>query len=75
MKSLNDVKTKEEVQDWIVRISKLLPINTKLDFYCEYKFDGPKLNLTRFEDRSLTASSKRISETAHQLKYSEIKKR
>jgi len=40
MKSLNDVKTKEEVGDWITRISKLLPINTKLDFYCEYKFDG-----------------------------------
>ena len=39
---------------------------------CEYKFDGPKLNLTRLEDRSLTASSKRISETAHQLDYSEI---
>jgi len=40
MKSLNDVKTKEEVKEWITRISKLLPINTKLDFYCEYKFDG-----------------------------------
>ncbi len=26
---------------------------------CEYKFDGPKLNLTRLEDRSLTASSER----------------
>lgn len=29
---------------------------------CEYKFDGPKLNIARLEDRSLTASSKKIQE-------------
>jgi DNA ligase (NAD+) len=40
MKSLNDVKTKEEMKDWVLRISKLLTTNSKLDFYCEYKFDG-----------------------------------
>jgi len=40
MMSLNDAKNKTEVQEWYNRIIKLLPTDTSIDFYCEYKFDG-----------------------------------
>ncbi len=47
MLSLNDVFSKEDVQDWIARISKLLSEQEKqqLDFYCELKIDGLAIEL------------------------------
>jgi len=42
MLSLNDAFSKEDMQDWVERISKLLtePEKKQLDFYAELKIDG-----------------------------------
>src|SRR3989344_5144279 len=42
MLSLNDAFSKEDMQDWLERISKLLTEQEKnqIDFYCELKIDG-----------------------------------
>ncbi len=47
MLSLNDVFSKEDVREWIVRISKLLTPQeiSRLDFYCELKIDGLAIEL------------------------------
>ncbi|MEK7124068.1 MAG: NAD-dependent DNA ligase LigA, partial [Patescibacteria group bacterium] len=47
MLSLNDVFSKEDFNDWIERISKLLTIEeiNQLDFYCELKIDGLAIEL------------------------------
>lgn len=40
MLSLNDVFSVDELYDWEKRIKKLLPANTKFEYFCEIKFDG-----------------------------------
>jgi DNA ligase (NAD+) len=49
MTSLNDAFSKEEVRDWETRIKKLLPKNTKLEYFCELKLDGLAASLI-YED-------------------------
>src|ERR1043166_8045799 len=51
MLSLNDAFSKEDMQDWLDRISKLLIESEKnqLDFYCELKIDGLAIEL-EYED-------------------------
>ncbi len=48
MLSLNDVFSKEDVHEWISRVSKLLTKEEieQLDFYCELKIDGLAIELT-----------------------------
>src|SRR3989344_564480 len=60
MLSLNDVFSKEDVHEWIVRISKLLtPQEVKrLDFYCELKIDGLAIEL-EYEDGAFVRGSTR----------------
>ncbi|OGZ66396.1 MAG: hypothetical protein A3C50_02670 [Candidatus Staskawiczbacteria bacterium RIFCSPHIGHO2_02_FULL_43_16] len=47
MLSLNDAFSKEDMQDWLERISKLLTEQEKnqIDFYCELKIDGLAIEL------------------------------
>ena len=45
MLSLNDAFSYEELYDWEKRIQKLLPANTKLEYFCEVKFDGLAVSL------------------------------
>ena len=45
MISLNDAFSEDDMKDWYERIKKLLPENAKIDFYCEYKFDGLAISL------------------------------
>jgi DNA ligase (NAD+) len=40
MLSLNDVFDEKELQAWLTRITKLLPENTKLDYFMDLKMDG-----------------------------------
>lgn len=40
MLSLNDVFDETELRAWIVRISKLLPADTQLDYFMDIKMDG-----------------------------------
>ena len=51
MLSLNDAFSKEDVEDWIERFSKLLNEKEKkeIDFYCELKIDGLAVELI-YED-------------------------
>lgn len=44
MLSLNDAFSQEDMLDWYKRIQKLVP-DKKIDFYCEYKFDGLAISL------------------------------
>src|SRR3989344_7631650 len=47
MLSLNDAFSKEDMQDWLQRISKILTKQEKnqIDFYCELKIDGLAIEL------------------------------
>ncbi|MFA6257299.1 MAG: NAD-dependent DNA ligase LigA [Candidatus Paceibacterota bacterium] len=45
MLSLNDVFSPEELSDWEQRIKKLLPGNSKINYFCEVKFDGLAVSL------------------------------
>lgn len=45
MLSLNDAFSYEELYDWEKRIIKLLPQNTKFNYFCEVKFDGLAVSL------------------------------
>ncbi len=45
MLSLNDAFSYEELYDWEKRIKKLLPANTKFNYFCEVKFDGLAVSL------------------------------
>ncbi len=45
MLSLNDAFSYEELYDWEKRIQKLLPSNTRLEYFCEVKFDGLAVSL------------------------------
>ncbi|MFH1145343.1 MAG: NAD-dependent DNA ligase LigA [bacterium] len=45
MLSLNDAFTRQDMEDWEERIKKLLPRNTKLEYYCELKIDGLAITL------------------------------
>lgn len=47
--SLQDIFSFEDYLDWKKRITKLLPNNTKLDYFCELKLDGLTMVLT-YED-------------------------
>ncbi len=49
MLSLNDVFNEEELFDWEKRVKKLLPGNTKFNYFCEAKFDGLAVSLI-YED-------------------------
>lgn len=40
MLSLNDVFNEEELQVWVARITKLLPPNTKIEYFMDIKMDG-----------------------------------
>jgi DNA ligase (NAD+) len=40
MLSLNDVFNRQEVDAWVERITKLLPDNTKLEYFADIKMDG-----------------------------------
>ena len=60
MLSLNDAFSKEDIKDWIERISKLLTLEEKnaLDFYCELKIDGLAIELS-YKDGTLVQGSTR----------------
>lgn len=60
MLSFNDAFSKEDMQDWLERISRLLSDNEKqeLDFYCELKIDGLAIELI-YEDGFLKTGSTR----------------
>lgn len=60
MLSLNDVFSKEDLKDWLERISKLLTEEEKkkIDFYCELKIDGLAIELI-YEKGILTIGSTR----------------
>ena len=58
MFSLNDAFSKEDMYDWYERIKKLLPSSAKIDFYCEYKFDGLAISL-EYKDGILVIGSTR----------------
>ena len=45
MLSLNDVFSYEELADWEKRITKLLRSESKIDYFCEVKFDGLAVSL------------------------------
>ncbi|KKR73721.1 MAG: ligase protein [Candidatus Nomurabacteria bacterium GW2011_GWA1_40_8] len=45
MLSLNDAFSYEELYDWEKRIKKLLPQNSKFEYFCEVKFDGLAVSL------------------------------
>ncbi len=45
MLSLNDVFSEEELYDWEKRVKKLLSSNTKINYFCEVKFDGLAVTL------------------------------
>ncbi len=45
MLSLNDAFSYEDLSDWEKRIKKLLPQNTKFNYFCEVKFDGLAVSL------------------------------
>lgn len=45
MLSLNDVFMTEEAKEWENRLLKLLPAESKLDYYCEIKMDGLAVTL------------------------------
>lgn len=45
MLSLNDVFSYEELADWDKRIKKLLNRNSKINYFCEVKFDGLAVSL------------------------------
>ncbi len=45
MLSLNDAFSYEELYDWEKRIKKLLPQDTRFDYFCEIKFDGLAVSL------------------------------
>ena len=49
MLSLNDAFSYEELYEWEKRIGRLLPSNTKLEYFCEVKFDGLAVSLI-YED-------------------------
>ncbi len=60
MLSLNDAFSKEDMQDWLDRISKLLTEKEKqqIGFYCELKIDGLALEL-EYENGFLKTGSTR----------------
>lgn len=58
MLSLNDVFNEEELSDWEKRITKLLPQNTKFDYFCEAKFDGLAVSLI-YENGKFTKGATR----------------
>ena len=58
MFSLNDAFSEEDMYDWYERIKKLLPFSAKIDFYCEYKFDGLAISL-EYKDGILEIGSTR----------------
>jgi len=60
MLSFNDAFSKEDMQDWLERISKLLTEKEKneLDFYCELKIDGLAIELI-YENGILKTGSTR----------------
>ncbi len=60
MFSLNDAFSKEDLEEWVKRISKLLTESEKnsLDFYCELKIDGLALELI-YRDGILETASTR----------------
>ncbi|MBP8718407.1 MAG: NAD-dependent DNA ligase LigA, partial [Candidatus Atribacteria bacterium] len=45
MISLNDAFSQDDMRDWYERLSKLVPEKSRLDFYCEHKFDGLAISL------------------------------
>lgn len=49
MLSFNDAFSREDVEDWLTRISKLLSSKDHLDFFCELKIDGLAVELI-YED-------------------------
>ncbi len=60
MLSFNDAFSKEEMKDWLERISKLLTVNERnqVDFYCELKIDGLAIEL-EYENGLLKTGSTR----------------
>lgn len=60
MLSFNDAFSKEDIKDWLERISKLLSANEKkqIDFYCELKIDGLAIELI-YENGILKTGSTR----------------
>ena len=60
MISLNDAFSEEDMKDWYERITKLLTPDqvSKIDFYCEHKFDGLAISLI-YEDGLFKVGSTR----------------
>jgi len=58
MISFNDAFSEEDIKEWYERIKKLVPAGTKIDFYCEHKFDGLAVSL-EYENGIFYAGSTR----------------
>lgn len=58
MLSLNDAFSYEELYDWEKRIKKLLPLNTKIDYFCEVKFDGLAVSLVYKNGRFIQGATR-----------------
>lgn len=58
MISLNDAFSEKDIRDWYERIIKLIPSQTKIEFYCEHKFDGLAISLI-YEDGLFKVGSTR----------------
>lgn len=60
MLSLNDAFSKEDMQEWLQRISKLLneEERKKIDFYCELKIDGLAIELEYKEGLFIQGSTR-----------------
>ncbi len=57
MLSLEDVFSREEAEEWLVRIQKLRP-HAKMDFYAEVKMDGLAISIV-YEDGALSLGATR----------------
>lgn len=60
MLSFNDAFSKEDIKDWLERISKLLTSDEKnqIDFYCELKIDGLAIELVYENGIFITGSTR-----------------
>src|SRR3989338_5531052 len=60
MLSFNDAFSREDMEDWLERVSKLLPEKEKkeLDFYCELKIDGLAIELVYKNELLETGSTR-----------------
>jgi len=58
MLSFNDAFSEDDMKDWEERILKLLPKDSKLNYYCELKIDGLAIEMV-YENEILSVGSTR----------------